>query len=88
MVNIFTDIHLIEGAKVGENLLGDTLRAPHYFKEIYVKYGISEKEFERSFDYYIARPEDMNMIYDKVIENLSRMETQPPREKLVEEEED
>ena len=35
MTIILTDIHLIEGAKVGDNIMGDTLRAASYFKKIY-----------------------------------------------------
>lgn len=88
MAIILTDIHLVEGAKVGENMLGDSLRAPHYFREIYDKYGITENYFEKSFDHYTALPEAMNQIYEKVIENLSKLEMSPPRESLIEEKQD
>lgn len=85
---IMTDIHLIEGAKVGENIMGDSLRAAHYFHRVYDKYGITQAYFERSFDYYSERPEEMNRIYEAVIEELTRMEKSPPRESLLEEEDE
>ena len=85
MSMILTDIHLIEGGKVGENMLGDSLRAPHFFRVVYEKYGISESYFEQSFDYYTDRPEEMNKIYEVVVENLSKLEESPPRESLIEE---
>lgn len=85
---IMTDIHLIEGAKVGENIMGDSLRAAHYFRSIYQKYGITQARFEESFDYYSERPDEMNRIYESVIEELTRMEKSPPRESLLEDEEE
>ena len=85
MSMIMTDIHLIEGAKVGENIMGDSLRAAHYFRSVYDKYQISQARFEESFDYYSERPDEMNKIYEAVIEELTRMEKSPPRESLLEE---
>lgn len=86
MAMILTDIHLVEGGKVGENMLGDSLRAPHFFRVVYEKYNINESSFERSFDYYTERPGEMNTIYEVVVENLSKLEQNPPRESLIEEE--
>lgn len=88
MTIILTDIHLIEGAKVGDNIMGDTLKAANYFRMVYQKYGISEKRFEKSFDYYSERPALMNEIFEGVIEELTKMEKNPPRESLLEEEEE
>ncbi len=85
MAHILTDIHLIEGAKVGDNMLGDSLRPPHYYRVVYDSYGISVTQFEHSFDYYTNRPGEMNKIYEVVVENLSKLEKSPPRERLVEE---
>ncbi len=51
MSRIMTDIHLIEGAKVGENIMGDSLRVAHYFRGVYEKYDITQARFEESFDY-------------------------------------
>ena len=87
MVMILTDVLLIEGAKVGNNMMGDTLEPPHYYRHVYDKFGVSRQSFETSFQYYSERPGQMNAIYEKAIENLSKLEKSPPRERLIEEDE-
>lgn len=83
MVEILTDIHLVEGAKVGNKIMGDTIPAPVYFKKVYQKYNISEEQFAKDFAFYTANPKLMDDIYEKVIENLNKIETTPPREVMT-----
>ena len=85
MVEILTDIHLIEGAKVGNKIMGDTIPAPVYFRKVYKKYNITEQEFEENYGFYSRNPKLMTAVYQKVIENLSKMEVTPPKDGAVDE---
>lgn len=79
MVKILTDFHLVEGAKVGNKIMGDTIRATVYTAKVYKKYGITENEFEKNFRFYTSNPDLMEGIYEKVIENLNKIEATAPR---------
>ena len=79
---LLTDMHLVDGAKVGRRMIGDSLGVVDYYNKIYSKYNISEKRFTKSFNFYSSHPALMNDIYDQVLENLNKLDVQPPREKL------
>lgn len=79
MVKVLTDLHLVEGGRVGNKMMGDTIRATVYTAKVYKKYSVTEKEFERSFRFYTANPELMGKIYEKVIENLNKIEANAQR---------
>lgn len=79
MVKILTDFHLVEGAKVGNKIMGDTIPATVYTAKVYQKYNLTEAEFEKSFRFYTSHPEIMQGIYEKVIENLNKIEATAPR---------
>jgi len=83
MVAILTDLHLVEGAKVGNKIMGDTTPAPVYFKKVYQKHGVSEAQFEEDFRFYTSNPKLMTEIYEQVIVNLSKIEAAPPREVMT-----
>ena len=76
MVEILTEIYLSE-QKV--NRLGLTRdSAEHEFgrfkKEVFEKINVSDSVFKRSFDYYMDRPKEMEMIYTALVDSLSLME--------------
>ncbi|WP_417611154.1 DUF4296 domain-containing protein [Owenweeksia hongkongensis] len=79
MVKILTDFHLVEGAKVGNKIMGDTIPATVYTAKVYQKYNLTEAEFEKSFRFYTSNPDMMEGIYEKVIENLNKIEATAPR---------
>lgn len=82
MVKILTDFHLVEGAKVGNKIMGDTIPATVYKAKVYQKYDLTEAEFEKSFRFYTSNPDLMEGIYAKVIENLNKIEATSPRSKV------
>ena len=79
MCAILTDIHLLEGAKKGRRVIGDTLRIETYYQKIFKKHHTSPKYFSFSFSYYAKHPDIMNTIYERVVENLNRMEVVSPK---------
>ena len=74
MVDIMVDIHLVEGARSGTLLLGDTNKLPDYYARIYEKYGLTEAEFKTNFDWYTQHPQQLKEVYEEVIVELSKLE--------------
>jgi hypothetical protein len=74
MVEMLVDIHVIEGARSGTLILGDTNSIPDYYSRIYLKYGTTEQDFKTSFDWYTHHPEKLKAVYEDVIVALSKLE--------------
>lgn len=85
MVAVLTDMHIIEGAKTGRDIMGDSLKADIYFAKLYHKHGTTKARFDSSFSFYSRHPEVMDEMYDRVIERLNKIQLQPPRTPLTEE---
>jgi hypothetical protein len=74
MVDILVDVHVIEGARSGTLILGDTNSIPDYYSRIYLKHNTTEQDFKTSFDWYTHHPEKLKMVYEDVIVALSKLE--------------
>ena len=74
MVDILVDIHVIEGARSGTLILGDTNTIPDYYSRIYLKHETTEKDFKRSFSWYTLHPKELKLVYEDVIVALSKLE--------------
>lgn len=84
MVSALVDMHLIEGAKVGQKVMGDTVKINTYYAKMYTKYGVTKEQYQKSFNFYSEHPEAMNKMYQEVIERLNKIQQEPPRTPLVE----
>jgi len=76
MVLIITDIQLAEGAltyRRTRRVEQQGFRESAY-KKIFSNYGITAKILNENVNYYNSNPERMELIYEKVLANLSRME--------------
>ena len=71
MLPIMVDIHLIEGARSGTLVLGDTNALPDYYAKIYQKHNITDSAFKVNFAWYTEHPEKLKAIYEAVIVELS-----------------
>lgn len=91
MVNLLTDLHLADGIlnTIKDKKITNKKLSTAYYKAILEKYSINDAKFEESMRYYSFHSEDLNTIYEKVIINLSKMESianqenkdkQPPTE--------
>lgn len=74
LVPVLVDIHLVEGARSGKLVLGDTNKLPDYYAKIYQKHNITETEFKESFAWYTQHPEMLKAVYEEVIVSLSKLE--------------
>jgi len=72
MIPIMVDIHVVEGARNGALILGDTNGIEDYYDKIYSKHRITEQQFKESFDFYSSNPEIFIPIYEKVLDSLKR----------------
>ena len=79
---IFTEMllefQLIEAhlnqTRVDQSIIRDS--ANNYFQEIFEKHGASLEGFNSTMNYYASRPEELQGIYDVVLESLSEMEVE------------
>lgn len=76
MVPIMVDMHLIEGARSGKLVLGDTNRLPDYYSKIYIKHNTTQEQFKTSLDWYTKNPEKLKLIYEDLIVELSKKEAE------------
>ena len=70
MMPIMVDIHVIEGARNGSIMLGDTNGIEDYYAKVYEKHGITEDQFKSSFAFYSNNPTVFIPIYEEVLDSL------------------
>ena len=70
MIPIMVDVHVVEGARNGALILGDTNGIEDYYAKIYEKHHITEQQFKESFAFYSSHPDIFIPIYEAVVESL------------------
>ena len=70
MMPIMVDIHVIEVARNGSIMLGDTNGIEDYYAKVYEKHGITEDQFKSSFAFYSDNPTVFIPIYEEVLDSL------------------
>jgi hypothetical protein len=77
MVTLLTDLHIADGVINNAKLKDKSIKqlSTEYFTEILEKHGISQDAFNESMKYYAYHTEELDKIYDKVIVNLSKIES-------------
>jgi hypothetical protein len=77
MVTLLTDLHLADGVintiRLKDKSLGHL--STEYFSATLEKHKIGRDTFEESLRYYAYHTEELNKIYEKVIINLSKIES-------------
>ena len=78
MVNIMVDMHIVETASNLKVFPPDSARQMYqdYFESIFLSHDVTMAEFDSSLYYYSTQTDQMNVIYDKVLENLSELESE------------
>jgi hypothetical protein len=80
MVTLLTDLHLADGVintvKVKEKSIEHF--SSEYFTAVMDKHKIGMDTFEESLRYYAYHAEELDKIYEKVIVNLSKIESLVP----------
>lgn len=73
MVDVLTDVHIVEGARIGKKVLGDSSSAKAYYDLVWHKYGITEELYDSSFRFYSRNAERMDLMYEEVLTRLTKM---------------
>jgi hypothetical protein len=80
MVSLLTDIHLADGVintiKIKDKPIEHL--SNEYFSVVMDKHKIGRDTFEESLRYYAYHVEELDKIYEKVIVNLSKIESMVP----------
>lgn len=73
MVDIMIDIHMTESALSLKNFNRDSsLKLFVFYKEdVFKEYGITEKQFKDSYEYYSEHSKEFNAMYARIIDSLS-----------------
>lgn len=82
MVQILTDVHMIEAALLLERNEGlEPEDKPAFFYDgLFKKYNISRSRYDANMQYYADHPDEMTKIYDKVIQQIeTRQRKFPPK---------
>ena len=66
------EMALIEGARSGKSIMGDTVHLNSYFNSLYQRSGYSDSLIESAFVYYHNQPLLMAEIYQHVIDSLRK----------------
>lgn len=79
MTSILVDIHLAEAIMHYKEKNGEKASDYKYelYKSIFDKYSTSENDFENSFNYYQSDVEEMDAIYQEVLNRLSKLQSEP-----------
>lgn len=88
MIEILTDVHIIEGARIGKKVLGDSLFTIDHYNKLWEKHQITEAKYDSSFRFYTRNADKMDLLYEEVLVNLSTMASKVEGEEPQAEEDD
>lgn len=79
MIDMLVDVHLVEGAYYSTQVYNqDSVMKITYkgYRTIFNKYKVSQKDFQKSWDFYMLHPELADPMYEKVVERISIMQAE------------
>ncbi len=78
MASLLTEIHLVEASVTPMLLQGDsaTQYIVNNYNYLFQKYNTDQKGFRETMDYYVRHPKEMDKVYELVMENLSKMQSE------------
>jgi hypothetical protein len=76
MINVLTDLHKLDGSLNAKGLLYDQSNKKNdYYVSVLRKYGITQAEFDSSLVWYSKDPKKFDRIYEKVLTQLTDLQT-------------
>ncbi|MFI5149040.1 MAG: DUF4296 domain-containing protein [Bacteroidia bacterium] len=78
MIGVLSEVHLLEAAINLQNTQNLTLHKNDTlaYSDLFKKYKTSYTEFQESFRYYSSKPEQLSLIYEGVINLLTRRQAE------------
>ena len=86
-VKLLYEMTLLEGARTGNTLLGDSIPLNTYYQTLYADFGVTPDQVQRNFTYYHGDAEKMAIYYQWIIDSL-RVDVQTLSAPMQSEEED
>jgi hypothetical protein len=77
MVPIFVEVFITDAVVSTANFSQEFTRRDSidYYKPIYSKFGYTETQFTKTIEYYLSKPDALDKILDKVVNELAKLET-------------
>lgn len=79
LVNTLTDLQLAEGLLTYQRLQkvgGDKEFKDSIYQVVFEHYGITLEELTENLNYYNSDPQNMELLYDKILTNLSKIQSE------------
>jgi hypothetical protein len=78
MVQIMVDIHLLEAQQQSTQILekGRVYNTIVGYEKIFGKHGVTAEQFQDTFEYYRDHPKEMDDLYQLVIDEVTRRESE------------
>ncbi len=70
MVRILVDVHLLESARAGNVVLGDSIPLKTHAKALFARHGVTDSAVRVSLRYYVQDADRGKALYSKVLEKL------------------
>ncbi|MEY4875114.1 MAG: hypothetical protein RI955_8 [Bacteroidota bacterium] len=72
MIKLLADMHLADATVQDLKLSVDSSKHTYkmYYEQIFNRYNTNTKQFKKSLQYYTQHPDEMDMMYEKVIEEI------------------
>ncbi|MEZ4883234.1 MAG: DUF4296 domain-containing protein [Chitinophagales bacterium] len=77
MKKVLLDIHLAEAFSQSMKLDSSVthLSIEEYYQQIFAIHGTNFEDFKKSFDYYTDLPDTLQLMYEEILNTLSKMES-------------
>ena len=84
MTEIMVDVQLIEAGIVIRkyNKTQRKEQIMDYYRSLYLKHNTDKQTFENSLKFYTDNPDKLELIYDRILEKLSKLEAEVENEKV------
>lgn len=79
MIAVLTEIELTQALIKLKRSAKDTINEQLLYDEVYKEFNTSEEAFNKSIAYYSEAPKQLMKMYGKVIENLTRKQSEQHR---------
>lgn len=79
MIDIMIDIHLAEALANNTKLKREGVELKEigeYYKDIFKVHQIDQEKFTMAFEYYTQRPNDFDLMYEELIDKMSKMQAE------------
>jgi len=75
--SVMIDVQIAEGMRAqGVEILTPDKGVNGAYDKIFKKHQITEQTFELSYNYYLEHPDKMEMIYEQVLDSLSKLDAE------------